>query len=63
MPTLDSLEMGRKLPLGFYSGAEPVSGHVAFSFTPDKSGLQVGQTYTYFCRIHPFMRGAFKVVR
>ena len=20
-------------------------------------------TYTYFCRIHPFMRGAFKVVR
>jgi len=23
--------------------------------------LKVG-TYTYFCRIHPFMRGAFKVV-
>jgi plastocyanin len=20
-------------------------------------------TYTYFCRIHPFMRGAFRVVK
>jgi plastocyanin len=20
-------------------------------------------TYTYFCRIHPFMRGSFRVVR
>ncbi|GAC1439360.1 MAG: hypothetical protein NVSMB51_17150 [Solirubrobacteraceae bacterium] len=26
------------------------------------ANLQVG-TYTYFCRIHPFMRGAFRVVR
>jgi plastocyanin len=24
--------------------------------------LKIG-TYTYFCRIHPFMRGAFRVVR
>jgi plastocyanin len=55
--------MGSKLPFGVYQRAEPVSGNVAFSFTPDKSGLQVGQTYTYFCRIHPFMRGAFKVVK
>jgi plastocyanin len=29
--------------------------------TADK-GFKVGETYTYFCRIHPFMRGAFKVV-
>jgi hypothetical protein len=27
-----------------------------------EDGFQVGQVYTYFCRIHPFMRGAFKVV-
>jgi len=30
--------------------------------TADK-GFKVGETYTYFCRIHPFMRGAFKVVQ
>ena len=55
--------IGKKLPIGLYSKAEPVSGNEAFSLTPDKAGLQVGQTYTYFCRIHPFMRGAFKVVK
>jgi len=27
-----------------------------------ENGFQVGHTYTYFCRIHPFMRGAFKVI-
>ncbi|HEX4718593.1 MAG TPA: hypothetical protein VH300_08685 [Thermoleophilaceae bacterium] len=63
MPTIDSLEMGNAPPLGFYTRAEPVSGKVRFSLTPDKSGLKVGQTVTYFCRIHPFMRGAFKVVK
>jgi plastocyanin len=25
------------------------------------NGFKAGETYTYFCRIHPFMRGAFKV--
>jgi plastocyanin len=25
------------------------------------NGFQAGHTYTYFCRIHPFMRGAFQV--
>ena len=64
MPALDSLEMGKGFPqLGFLSRSQPASGKVAFSFTPSKAGLQAGQTYTYFCRIHPFMRGAFKVVR
>ena len=29
-------------------------------FSP--SSLQPG-TYTYFCRIHPFMRGAFRVIK
>ncbi len=26
-----------------------------------EAGFQPGETVTYFCRIHPFMRGAFKV--
>jgi hypothetical protein len=63
MPALDSLEMGRKPNLGIYTTAQPVSGDQAWSITPDKAGLRTGQTYTYFCRIHPFMRGAFKVVK
>ncbi|MEA2497489.1 MAG: hypothetical protein QOJ29_5400, partial [Thermoleophilaceae bacterium] len=63
MPALDSLEVGLGFPqLGFLSRSQPASGKVSFSVTPQKAGLQVGQTYTYFCRIHPFMRGAFKVV-
>ena len=63
MPALDSLEMGAKLPLGVFTKAEPVSGNRTWSITPSKAGLRTGQTYTYFCRIHPFMRGAFKVVQ
>jgi plastocyanin len=64
MPALDSLEIGLGFPnLGLYRKAEPASGKVTFSLTPSKAGLRAGQTYTYFCRIHPFMRGAFKVVR
>ena len=27
-----------------------------------ENGFQPGETVTYFCRIHPFMRGAFEVV-
>jgi plastocyanin len=37
----------------------PVTGKVTWK-TPKR--LAVG-TYTYFCRVHPFMRGAFRVVR
>ena len=37
----------------------PASGHLSWS-TP--AGLPPG-TYTYFCRIHPFMRGVFRVIR
>jgi plastocyanin len=36
----------------------PTSGHVTWSTPPN---LPPG-VYTYFCRIHPFMRGAFRVV-
>ena len=38
------------------SVAQPGQKTVA-TFTIDKPG-----TYTYFCRIHPFMRGSFRVV-
>jgi hypothetical protein len=50
----DSGELGTG-PLGF----SPASGKVSWK-TPKR--LRVG-TYTYFCRVHPFMRGAFRVVR
>ena len=40
------------------TGGVPASGRVTWS-TP--TTLPPG-TYTYFCRIHPFMRGAFRVV-
>jgi plastocyanin len=46
----DSGELGK--------GGPPTSGRVDWSTPPD---LAPG-TYTYFCRIHPFMRGAFRVV-
>jgi hypothetical protein len=39
------------------SGVPPATGALEWK-TPDS--LQPG-TYTYFCRIHPFMRGAFRV--
>jgi plastocyanin len=53
-------------PIGFDSGelgvgprgSTAASGRIRWS-TP--KALPVG-TYTYFCRIHPFMRGAFRVV-
>ena len=50
----DSGELGTG-PVGFW----PVSGKVSWK-TP--KNLKTG-TYTYFCRVHPFMRGAFRVTR
>ena len=38
-------------------GVPPATGALEWK-TP--ANLQPG-TYTYFCRIHPFMRGAFRV--
>jgi len=43
-------------------GSEPYDGDwmkngVAWTFTPTRDGV-----YTFFCRVHPGMRGAFKVV-
>jgi len=48
-PLFDSGELGR--------GAAPASGTVTWTTPAD---LAPG-TYVYFCRIHPFMRGAFRV--
>jgi hypothetical protein len=49
--TFDSGELG--------TGGPPTANRIRWT-TP--SNLPVG-TYTYFCRIHPFMRGAFRVVQ
>jgi plastocyanin len=35
----------------------PTTGHLTWT-TPNDL---VPGTYTYFCRVHPFMRGAFRV--
>jgi hypothetical protein len=59
MPALDSLELGTSSQAAIQAASQKVS----FSLNPARAGLRSGQTYTYFCRIHPFMRGAFKVVR
>lgn len=50
----DSAELGTGL-----SGFTAASGKVRWQ-TP--ANLAPG-TYTYFCRIHPFMRGSFRIVR
>ena len=54
--TFDSGELGHNGNGGSFGGA-PASGTDSWK-TP--SNLPSG-TYTYFCRIHPFMRGAFRV--
>jgi plastocyanin len=61
MPVIDSLEMG--VGVRNFLHFQPASNKVAFTMTPSKAGLRAGQTVTYYCRIHPFMRGAFKVVK
>jgi hypothetical protein len=60
-PGLDSLELGWTPPPFDITQA---SGQTAeYRIQPRRDGLRVGRTYTYFCRVHPFMRGAFKVIR
>jgi hypothetical protein len=58
LPPLDSLELG----YGYPQYVQPTAQRSTYSFKPREAGLRPGRTYTYFCRIHPFMRGAFKVV-
>jgi hypothetical protein len=43
-------------------GIGPSKGTLDWSMVPASYGMTAGELYTYFCRIHPFMRGAFKVV-
>jgi hypothetical protein len=60
-PSIDSLELGTAPKGNFIPQA--ASGQRSWSFVPKASGLRAGQTVTYFCRIHPFMRGALKIIR
>jgi hypothetical protein len=57
---LDSLELGYAPQVGPL--LQPVANNHEYAIEPERDGLRAGSTYTYFCRIHPFMRGAFKVV-
>jgi plastocyanin len=50
----DSGELGRG-PVGFTPAANRVTWKTPRDLAPG--------TYTYFCRVHPFMRGAFRVKR
>ncbi len=70
--TYDSAELGyspdfgparSQIPPG--SGEDPgewAYNGIAYSFTPADLNLEAGEVYTYYCRVHPFMRGSFKVV-
>jgi hypothetical protein len=60
LPPLDSTELGWVPPPT--DQLEPVSQRYKYDIVPDKVGLHPGRVYTFFCRIHPFMRGAFRVV-
>lgn len=61
LPALDSTELGWTPPPT--NTVEPVSQTAQYKIIPDRVGLKPGHVYTFFCRIHPFMRGAFEVVR
>ena len=52
--TFDSGQLG----FGFIAPGDPTARRLTWE-TP--KNLNAG-TYTYFCRVHPFMRGAFRVV-
>ena len=48
---VDSLELGFGLA-NFW----PVPNKIDYALTPARERMSPGRTYTYFCRIHPFMR-------
>jgi hypothetical protein len=55
----DSAELGVGPPL-----FGPASQNLTWDLSIDPAkGFAAGETYTYFCRIHPFMRGAFEVTQ
>lgn len=51
----DSGELGYG-PNGFTAAAN------RYAYSLDTSTLDANETYTYFCRVHPYMRGSFRVV-
>ena len=54
---LDSAELG----IGASAIGAP-SGRLDWSVpVTQQNGFKPGETVTYFCRVHPFMRGAFEV--
>jgi hypothetical protein len=54
---LDSSELGIGIPF-----IGPAKQDLNWKLPVTKAaGYEAGETVTYFCRIHPFMRGAFKV--
>src|SRR5436190_156669 len=55
----DSGELGYGPTIGLLGKATPAANRNTWK-TP--KNLAVG-TYTYFCRIHPFMRGSFRVIK
>jgi hypothetical protein len=56
---LDSGSLGLGLPF-FTPAKETLDWDVPVT---RKAGFRPGETVTYFCRIHPFMRGAFQVAK
>lgn len=55
----DSTQLGFGAP---FIGA--ASNKATWDLSVDAAdGFEPGQTYTYFCRVHPFMRGAFGVTQ
>jgi hypothetical protein len=61
LPPLDSAELGWSPEPYPLDGSQASSQQGSITFVPSQAGLSPG-TYTFFCRIHPFMRGAFKVI-
>lgn len=60
MPRLDSTQLGTSQ---FPKETQAASQRLTWTINPKRRGLNAGRTYTYFCRVHPFMRGAFRVVK
>jgi hypothetical protein len=54
----DSGQVGNQENAGVSTATSSGSGfYTSWSWTPTRTGI-----YTFFCRIHPFMRGAIKVI-
>lgn len=61
-PLADDATAVDSLELGYSLNFSPGANTSTYAFVPRAQGMKPGETYTYFCRVHPFMRGAFKVV-